>query len=410
MPDVHQNPDASDKSALSVALIGPDEQRRKAVATALSGHHGMMLREFSSFPTGLEELPQTLEQHYDVVIVDVDSDPDYAFDLVETVCASGRAYVMAYSAQADMKLAIRFMRAGVREFFTLPLDPAEIAGALTRASIHNLEPRQTAKIVSKLFVFLGAKGGCGVTTLAANFALALAQESDRNTLLIDLGLPLGDVAINLGMVAGYSVATALQDPSRLDAKFLSSLVAKHSSGLSVLAAPGEFPEQQPTPDAIEKLLAVTRQSYDYVVVDAGSRVDLIGSALFEESSTVYLITQVGISELRNANRMVSQFFATRGRSLQIVLNRYKTSDLLFDDKQISKALTRPAQWKIPDDYAAARRTRDTATPLALMDSSLSQAIRQMARAACGLPADKNGKKGFLQSLQLGKKGFLRALH
>jgi pilus assembly protein CpaE len=139
-------------------------------------------------------------------------------------------------------------------------------------------------------------------------------------------------------------------------------------------------------------------------------VDLIGSALFEESSTIYLISQVGISELRNANRMVSQFFATRGRSLQVVLNRYKTSDLLFDDKQISKALTRPAQWKIPDDYAAARRTRDTATPLALMDSALSQAIRQMARAACGLPAEKNGKKGFLRSLQMGKRSFLRIVH
>ena len=410
MPDVHQNHDASDRSALSVALIGPDEQRRKAVAAALSGRHGVVLREFSSFPTDLDELPQALEQQYGVVIVDVDSDPDFAFDLVETLCSGGHAYVMAYSAQADMKQAIRFMRAGVREFFTLPLDPAEIAGALTRASIHNMEPRHAAKVAPKLFVFLGSKGGCGVTTLASNFALALAQESDRNTLLIDLGLPLGDVAINLGIVAIYSVASALQDPGRLDAKFLSSLVTKHSSGLSVLAAPGEFPEQQPTRGSIEKLLAVARQCFDYVVVDAGSRVDLIGSKLFEESSTIYLVTQVGISELRNANRMISQFFDARGRSLQVVLNRYKASDLLFDDKQVAKALTRPAQWKIPDDYAAARRTRDTATPLALMDSALSEAIRQMARSACGLPAEKNGRRGFFRSFHEGKMSFLRFMH
>jgi hypothetical protein len=50
------------------------------------------------------------------------------------------------------------------------------------------------------------------------------------------------------------------------------------------------------------------------------------------------------------------------------------------------------QWKVPDDYAAARRTQATATPLAMMDSPISNVIRQMARTAAGLP-EKEEKKG-----------------
>ena len=111
-----------DETILSVALLGPDEQRRKVVAAAVSKHPGLKLHEFSSFPPRLEDLPQMLAQAYEIVIIDVDSDPDYAFALVESLCASGRTYVMAYSANADMKRAVQFMRAGVREFFTLPLD------------------------------------------------------------------------------------------------------------------------------------------------------------------------------------------------------------------------------------------------------------------------------------------------
>ena len=65
------------------------------------------------------------------------------------------------------------------------------------------------------------------------------------------------------------------------------------------------------------------------------------SKLFDESSTVYLITQVGISELRNSNRLINRYFSLRIRSLQIVLNRYTHKALLFDDAQIAKALTRP---------------------------------------------------------------------
>jgi pilus assembly protein CpaE len=109
---------------------------------------------------------------------------------------------------------------------------------------------------------------------------------------------------------------------------------------------------------------------------------------------LYLVTQVGVTELRNSNRLISQFFSNRGRRLQIVLNRYTPHALLFDDQQIDKALTRPAQWRIPDDYATARRTRNTATPVALEDSPISRAIRQMARTACGLPANPEKKKNF----------------
>ncbi len=77
----------------------------------------------------------------------------------------------------------------------------------------------------------------------------------------------------------------------------------------MLAAPSDFPEKPPSEGAIDKLLKVARQTFDYVVVDAGSRVDLMSSTLFAESATVYLITQVGISELLTANRMITKFFA-----------------------------------------------------------------------------------------------------
>ncbi len=390
-----------DVTNLNVALLGPDEQRRKVVAGAVSKHPGLKLHEFSSFPPRLEDLPKRLAQAYDVVIIDVDSEPDYAFALVESLCASGRAYVMAYTANADMKRAVQFMRAGVREFFTLPIDPNEVSAALTRAAAPRATPppRDDGKKTGKLFVFLGSKGGCGVTTLASNFALALAQESDSTTLLIDLGLPLGDVAINLGIITEYSVVTALENPHRVDASLLSTLVSKHSSGLSVLPAPTDLSDVQATKEAVDKLLTVTREIYDYVVVDIGSRIDLMDSTLFEESSTVLLVTQVGISEMRTANRMILKYFAKRDENLQIVINRYKTSDSLFDEAQITKALTRSAQWRIPDDYAAARRTRETATPMVMVDSTISQTIRSMAKSAAGLLTEKNEKRGFFSFLR-----------
>jgi pilus assembly protein CpaE len=380
-------------SALSIALIDPDDLRREEVAGALSGFPGTAVREYPSYPADLNDLPLILEHQYDAILIGLDSDPEFAFDVVENLCACNSTTVMVYSSQTCLELAIRFMRAGAREFITLPLLHAEMADALDRIMTRRTATPQGKSIPRKLFVFMGAKGGCGVTTVAANFAVALSQESGEKTLLIDLGVPLGDVAINLGMCTEYSTANAFQDSSRLDASFLRSLLAKHSSGLSVLPAPSEFSPHLATAEAIDKLLSVARQSFVYVVVDAGSRVDLMDTTLFGETSLLYLITQVGISELRNANRLITQYFSARGHSLQIVLNRYTPHAMIFDEQQIAKALTRPALWKIPDDYATARRTRSTSTPIALEDSPISKVIRQLARTACGMSANPE-KKGF----------------
>ena len=392
MSEIREISRAGDDSALSVALIGPDERRRQAVAAVLGDWRSLLVNEFSAYPVSLGSALHVPEKHFDIFVIDLDSDPDAALGLIESVCARGAGYVMAYSTRADLQLAVRYMRAGARELFTLPLDPSEVTAALERATQYCRAMRHTTRAAGNVYVFLGSKGGCGVTTLASNFAISLAQESGRSTLLIDLVFPLGDAALNLGMSPQYSVANALQDLSRLDERFLESLVGKHGSGLSVLAAPGQLTQDDLSPEAADRLLGVARRSFDQVVIDAGTRVDLMNSSLFEKSSTVYLVTQVGISELRNCNRLISRFFATWGRSLQIVLNRYTVNALLFDDAQITKALTRPAEWKIPDDYATARRTRNAATPIAMGHSAIAQTIRQMARAACGLPIDEEKKR------------------
>jgi len=400
-----QYPDSLGSDVLTIALIGPDEGRRKAAASALAGAQGGDIREFSTYPPSLDDVPKLLEQRYDVIIIDLDSHPEYALELVESICANGTATVMVYSMKADSELLVRCMRAGAREFLTLPFTQSTVAEALVRASARRPTARPAKKTGGRLMAFLGAKGGDGVTTLACNFAVSMAQESSQSTLLIDLDLPLGDAALNLGVASEYSTINALQNAARLDSSFLSKLLVKHSSGVSVLAAPGKFPQFPATNDAVDRLLAVARQDFENVVIDMGSRLDLMGTSLFKEGSTVYLVIQAGIAGLRNSNRLISQYFATGIPKLEIVLNRYEPRTMGVAEDQITKALTRPAQWKIPNDYNAVRRMQTTAIPLALEDSPISRLIRQMTRTACGLPAVPEKKTGFsLKSLSRSLSG------
>jgi pilus assembly protein CpaE len=245
-----------------------------------------------------------------------------------------------------------------------------------------------------LLIFAGAKGGSGVSTIASNFAILLAQESKQNTLLLDFDLPLGAAALDLGITTQFSTANALQDSSRLDSNFLTKLLSKHSSGLSVLSAPDSYTPVHASDEAVSRLLTVARQDFDFVVIDAGSSMGSTYKTLLEGASVVYLITQVSIAELRNSNRLIAEFFQGPMPKLEIVLNRFTANTLGIDEEGIAKALTETPRWRIPNDYVTVQRAQNTATPLASGDSAIAAVIRQMARTACGMPAVAEKKRRF----------------
>ena len=392
-PSLNPYPDSIGSKQLSIALISPNLERRAAAAMALTRCAGGDVNEFPNYPAGLDDLPAMFSR-YDVVIIELDSDPEFALELVESIGSDGMATVMVYSASADPELLVRCMRAGAREFLTMPLAPEVMAEALVRAAARRPVMQAGKKTAGRLLAFLGAKGGAGATMLACNFAVGLAKESDEKTLLIDLDVPLGDAALNLGIAPEFSTIDALDAGERLDGRFLSQLLVKHSSGLMVLAAPGRFVHYKASDESINRLLQVARQEFDNVVVDLGSKLDLMGTAAYRDATSVYLVTQASIPELRNSNRLISQFFSAGGPKLEIVINRFESRALGVAEEHITKALTRPAQWKIPNDYASVRNMQINATPLVLSDSAIARQIRQMVNAVTGKSEKPAKKKGF----------------
>ncbi len=372
-------PDFNRAGILSIALIGPDAQQREPMAAALAKWPGAEVREFPAYPPSLEDVPRLLELAFDVILVDVDSDPEYAIRIVECICARDSATVMVYSSTNNEDLEAHCRRAGAREFLNPPYDQGNVAEALVRAAAlghpSNHDIRQNG---AKLLVFFGAKGGSGTTTLACNYAVALAHESRQRTLLIDLGLPLGDAALNLGIAPEHSTEDALKDAEHLDPSYLESLVARHDSGVSVLAAPGRAPETSPNSASVDKLMAVARATFDYVIVDVGSRVDLMHTTLFNDATTIYMVTQAGISELRNADRLITRYFNEGNKKLEIVINRYNPTLSRVSEDQMTKALGRPVRWKLPDDDDATRLMQN---PDALQSQSNSGFLRLLVEMA-----------------------------
>jgi pilus assembly protein CpaE len=241
-----------------------------------------------------------------------------------------------------------------------------------------------------LLVFQGAKGGTGVTTLAINFAVALTKEGAGDVVLVDMHPQLGEVALGLGIVPRFSIADALDNSARLDADFLSTLLMRHESGLMVLASSDLYGTHRSLERGTEKLLRILREQYAFVVVDAGACSGNIPDTLFEMSTTIYLMTEVNLPALRNARRMIS-WFAGKECDVEVVLNRFNSRKVEIDEESTVNALSRPADWNIPNDYMAVRGAQNLGTSLVIEDTPIARAVRQMAKGACGKPCAANAR-------------------
>jgi pilus assembly protein CpaE len=389
---MNEIPDITKSNVLSLALIVPDRRRRTALAMAITGSRATIVREFGEYPSagGPDELADV---NCDVVVVDLDDDTNRAISLIEDICSRHPSLtVMAISAKNDSNLLRRSMHAGAREFLVEPLLPEPVHEALARAFARRPQQKRAG---GKLLIFVPTKGGVGVTTLTANFSLALASESGARVAVVDMDFQLGEIALGLGLTATFSVVDALRNIERLDREFLSTLLIRHSSGLSVLASPEEYSFfQLSAQGSITRLFRVLREEFDYVVVDAGACQGQFQEALFEMADRIYIVTELTLPALRNAHRLISHLSADDGsRRTDVVVNRFNSRNGDIDEASAVKAIGRSISWRIPNAYAAARAAQDNGVPLAMQNSPITKTLVQMARTACGKTVRTEKKSG-----------------
>lgn len=120
---------------LSIALIGPSDPRRSAVSSVLAEYPAIRVAEFSSYPTHLDTVARLLAQEFNILIVDLDSDPKAALNLIECIRRETTVTVIPYTEEADPELMTRCMRSGAREHLVLPVRQSTLDRIFARARI-----------------------------------------------------------------------------------------------------------------------------------------------------------------------------------------------------------------------------------------------------------------------------------
>ncbi len=239
-------------------------------------------------------------------------------DRLAEVCDAGTKVVLI-GAHNDITLYRALMRRGVSEYLVPPLQPLQLIRAVT-----GLYADPATPFVGRTLAFVGAKGGCGSSTLAHNVAYQISETAQANTVIVDYDLAFGTAGLDFNQDPLQGVADALTKPDRVDAQLLDRMTARCSERLSLFAAPASLDEDWDISiDAYEEVTAKIRSTAPYVVLDLPHLWSGWMRRLMMTVDDVVVTATPDLASLRNAKNLIDLVRKARPNDHppQLILNQ-----------------------------------------------------------------------------------------
>ena len=182
--------------------------------------------------------------------------------------------ILVLTAQAGLQDKLKSFEAGADDHLTKPFEAAELLMRVTallrrteaaKLSQHAAPLQESARMIA----VHSLRGGTGASTLAVNLGVGLASLWKKPTVLVDLTMTAGQVAMMLNMPLKRTwTDIARYGAGDLDIDVVSSIVGAHESGLSFIAAP-TFPSEAETlhGETLGAALRLLRGQFEYLVAD-----------------------------------------------------------------------------------------------------------------------------------------------
>ncbi len=231
--------------------------------------------------------------------------------------------------------------------------------------------RQGSTIVKQeIITFYSPKGGVGKTTLACNFAAALAAKSKLNlkVCLVDLDISFGNVEAVLQVEATKNTLDWEGfEPEEFDRSLIDELVTKHPLGLDLVLTPRKAHESaQIKGDLAEKILKALSRYYDVIIIDVGPSLQADSTVVALDLSTkILIIGTTDIPTLRNLHNCTKAFEDALGldqSKIRMVFNRMMKKHGL-SMREVNQYIPYPIIGKIFEEETVQRLANDGKLPV-----------------------------------------------
>ena len=401
-------------NVLRLAIVDPNEASREQIKSLMLGMDVVWLEaECSRYELFADVVDQTTP---DAVMVVLEDDPEAGLRLIKRLNESTSADILVVSGSTDGSLILQSMRAGAKEFLTLPVSSEELSEALDRISNarHGSNTGKSQGCTS--IAVTGSSGGVGSTSLAVNIGCALAADTSNSVALIDLDMAVGDADVFLDAIPDYTLVDVAENVSRLDFSLLKKSMTKHSSGLYLLPRPVNLQDVPLiSPDAFSRVVGLLKATFSHLIFDVSKSYNEVDLVAMRESKHVMLVTQLDLPGLRNAVRLLMSFdeMDDMKEKTNVVVNRFGLNSDSIGLKKAQETINTEIFATIPNDYRSMAEARNNGVPLTIQapKASITQAVINLAanlgshEELSGVDTDGQSAEN-AQSAEPAKKGWL----
>src|SRR6185312_14844903 len=348
-----------------------------------------------------------------ILIVDVsDSNKPLSAMLPIIAAFAEDTRVIAIGALNDIELYREMIEAGISDYLVKPVTDKVMSTAVERAqqrkagaAIAPAEPE--AKVVPdtgkrSLVAVMGTRGGVGASTVAMNLAWLMANDHKRDTMLVDLDLQGGTIALALDVEPSHGLREVLDNPARIDSLFVTSVATKFAERLHVLAAEEAVDDEvHYNTSAVSLLLDELKKTAASVIVDLPRNAPGARAVVLAAATEILIVTDLTLAGLRDAIRLhtMVQQVAPSARVI-FVANRDGGREGTVSKAEFEKALGKSIEFVLPEDAKANQTAANAGKPVAAAaaNSKVSGALKQIAKsitaAGDGSSKGKSQKKTF----------------
>ncbi len=353
------SPTSSSTMTANVLVIGVDSRTMGQIRETL-GTEAALSNTATPFD---DAMIVARKNRPDVVIAAFDAEYEEAIRIAQQIKAElPKSALVAIAQRADPDRIRAAMRAGYSEYIVLP-DDRELLRQAVHEAVFSDSPDDDA---GEVITIWGAKGGVGSTFIAVNLAAELAPV--QRVCVLDMDFSMGDVAAMLDIEPQSTMADLFKNIGRLDERSLSGFVTirqqgtpGHPANVHVLAQPKTLDHrEEPNSDAVMKLLTTVARSYQYVVIDCGSRVDEAAVTAATVADRLILVATPDVLSVKNAWRrlqMLERLGVDKTR-ISLVLNRVDKKSPLLTLNDIEQNLGRKINAQLSEDRVAQRAVNE----------------------------------------------------
>lgn len=308
-----------------------------------------------------------------VILVYLPTGQAVACQAIRDLRAATAAPIVAVGHGADVGEILSVVRAGATDYVVLN---DRLITELT-ATIGRLRASGNSAI-GKVLGIVGSSGGSGASTLAVNIAVVMAKAAP--TCVCDLHWRGGDCAALFDVHPPHTLSDLCLQGNRLDKTMFEQALAKHASGVQLLAAPHDG---NPTPDPEENCTALVQFAqtlFHYVLLDLDIAASSFGATLLA-CDRLLVVLRPDFPSMLRARRLIKWLEEQPYPTERIILvaNRVGVEGELPLAK-VSEMLGIAISHAIPEDAAYVLPSVNLGSPVILEypRSKVAKAVQKLA--------------------------------